>query len=76
MCIRDSQTLSDHHRQYNSRNLHIHDYFELLIVLEGTITQMIEQKEYLYPAGSCCLINRSLYHMEDYTGPARVLFIG
>lgn len=70
------QMLSDHHRQYSAKNLHIHDYFELLIVLEGTVSQMIEDKEYFYTPGSCCLINRSLYHLEDYSGSARVLFIG
>lgn len=70
------QKLSDHHAQYSNRELHIHDYFELLVVLEGTVHQMIEDKEYLYTPGSCCLINRSLYHLEDYSGPARVLFIG
>ncbi len=68
--------LTDHHRQYNAKNLHIHDYFELLVVLEGTVRQIIEDKEYLYTAGSCCLINRSLYHLEDYAGSARILFIG
>lgn len=71
-----SQKLSDHHRQYHSGNLHIHDYFELLVVLEGTVTQMIEHKAYLYTPGTCCLINRSLYHLEDYSGAARVMFIG
>lgn len=70
------QALSDHHQQYNAKNLHIHDYFELLVVLEGSVRQMIEDKEYLYNPGSCCLINRSLYHIEDYSGSARVLFIG
>ena len=70
------QGIVPHHKQYHAKILHLHDYFELLIVLEGTITQRIEDKEYLYTPGSCCLINRSLYHMEDYNGAARVLFIG
>lgn len=70
------QLLSTHHRQYNAGVLHFHDYFELVIVLEGNVRQMIEDKEYLYPSGSCCLINRSLYHLEDYTDASRVLFIG
>jgi AraC-like DNA-binding protein/mannose-6-phosphate isomerase-like protein (cupin superfamily) len=70
------QTLSVHHKQYGAKNLHLHDYFELLVVLEGTIGQMIEDKEYFYTPGSCCLINRSLYHLENYTDRAKVLFIG
>ncbi len=70
------QTLLIHHKQYNAKNLHLHDYFELLVVLEGTVSQMIEDKEYFYTPGSCCLINRSLYHLENYTGKAKILFIG
>lgn len=55
---------------------HFHDFFEFVIVLEGNIVQKIEGKEYLYPAGSCCLINRNLRHMEHYPAKCRVLFIG
>lgn len=71
-----TQKLSEHHLQFNKRILHFHDYFELVVVLEGTVTQLIEDKEYHYTPGSCCLINRSLYHIEDYSDSARVLFIG
>ena len=67
---------SDVKIQYDKRILHFHDYFELVVILDGTLTQLIEDKEYHYPAGSCCLINRSLYHSEYYTDSARVLFIG
>lgn len=56
--------------------LHFHDYFEFVIVLEGSIIQKIENKDYLYTAGSCCLINRSLCHLEHYHGKSKVLFIG
>jgi len=55
---------------------HFHDFFEFVIVLEGTIIQKIEGKDYLYPAGSCCLINRNLRHMECYQSQCRVLYIG
>lgn len=56
--------------------LHFHDYFEFVIVLEGSIVQKIEGKEYQYAAGSCCLINRSLCHLEHYHDNCKVLFIG
>lgn len=56
--------------------LHFHDYFEFVIVLEGSIIQKIEEKEYLYPAGTCCLLNRSLCHLEHYHSKSKVLFIG
>ncbi|MBO5033628.1 MAG: helix-turn-helix domain-containing protein [Lachnospiraceae bacterium] len=56
--------------------LHFHDYFEFVIVLEGSIVQKIEGKDYLYTAGSCCLLNRSLCHLEHYHDRSKVLFIG
>lgn len=55
--------------------LHRHDYFEFLIVLKGEIIQRIEDKEYLYTAGSCCLINRNIIHTERYIGKCTVLFL-
>lgn len=61
---------------YKKNASHLHDFFEFVIVLEGSIVQKIEGKEYLYTAGSCCLINRSLRHMEHYTSKCKVLFIG
>lgn len=56
--------------------LHFHDFFEFVVVLEGTITQKIEGRDYQYAAGSCCLINRSLCHLEHYQDKCKVLFIG
>ena len=56
--------------------MHYHDFFEFVIVLEGSIVQKIEGKDYLYAAGSCCLINRSLCHLEHYHAKTKVLFIG
>ncbi|MDE6420979.1 MAG: AraC family ligand binding domain-containing protein, partial [Lachnospiraceae bacterium] len=55
---------------------HFHDFFEFVIVLEGSIIQKIEGTEYLYTAGSCCLINRNLRHMEYYHSKSRILYIG
>ena len=53
---------------FNSRPPHYHSFFELVIVLEGSISQRIEDKEYIYPAGTCCLINQNVLHVEKYTG--------
>lgn len=61
---------------YTKNAAHFHDFFEFVIVLEGNIIQKIEGKDYLYPAGSCCLINRNLRHTEHYGSRCRVLFIG
>ncbi|MDE6749403.1 MAG: AraC family transcriptional regulator [Lachnospiraceae bacterium] len=61
---------------YHKDAPHFHDFFEFVIVLEGSIVQKIEGKEYLYTAGSCCLINRSLRHLEHYNSKSKVLYIG
>ncbi len=70
-----SYIASDFH-EFNSRAPHQHAFFELVLVLEGSITQRMENKDYLYPAGTCCLINQNVFHVEKYIGKARVLFIG
>ena len=70
-----SYIVSDFHK-FNSRPMHQHAFFELVVVLEGSITQRLENKDYLYPAGTCCLINQNVFHVEKYIGKARLLFIG
>ncbi len=70
-----SRIVSDFHR-FNDRPLHQHSFFELLIVLKGSIMQKLEDKEYLYPAGTCCLVNQNIFHIEKYIGEAQLLFIG
>ena len=70
-----SRIVSDFHK-FNARPLHQHSFFELLIVLEGSILQRLEDKKYLYPAGTCCLVNQNVLHIEKYIGEAQLLFIG
>lgn len=70
------ESLAQKNYSYAKNGPHLHDFFEFVIVLEGSIIQKIEGKEYLYTAGSCCLINRSLRHLEHYVSKCRVLFIG
>jgi len=70
------ETLSLKNNPYKKNASHFHDFFEFVIVLEGNIIQKIEGKEYLYNAGSCCLINRNLRHSEYYHSRCKVLFIG
>lgn len=60
----------------SSATMHCHDFFELMIVLEGEIVQIIENKEYLYPEGTCCLINRNLMHTEKTLGQTKLIFLG
>ena len=47
-----------HNRVFRTDILHYHDYYEFMIVLEGTVINHIEGRDYTYPAGSACLINR------------------
>lgn len=61
---------------YTTKPLHRHNYFELMIVLKGNLIQIIEEKEYMYPAGACCLINRNVSHTERFIGEATCLFMG
>ncbi len=70
------ETLTVKNYSYTENAPHFHDFYEFVVVLRGTITQKIEGKDYLYPAGSCCLINRNLRHMERYSSQCSVLFIG
>ena len=65
---------SDH--SYGISRPHRHNYFELLIVLKGKVMQEIEGKEYLYPAGSCCLINQNITHTERFLEEGTILFLG
>ena len=65
-----------HNYIYHHMAPHFHDYYEFLIVLEGALYQQIEGKEYLYPEGSCCLINRNLRHKEIFDQASKILFLG
>lgn len=62
--------------EFNARPAHRHDYFELLIVLKGTTIQKIEGKEFMYSAGTCCLISPELSHSERFTEETQLLFVG
>lgn len=70
------ETVAVKNDSYAKNAPHFHNFFEFVVVLDGTITQRIEGKDYSYSAGSCCLINRSLRHLERYHSRCKVLFIG
>ena len=61
-------------RQYLSGDLHQHDFFELLFVVDGTLYQNIENRRHLYIPGSCCLLNKNVRHTEEYSTDFRVIF--
>ena len=70
------ETMMFHNYRFMKHAPHFHDHFEIMLVLEGTVLQRIEDKDYLYNTGSCCLINRSLCHIETFNSASRILFIG
>lgn len=55
--------------------LHHHNYFEIMCVLSGELTQNIEHKTFRYTTGQCCLLNRNINHSEIYTTSAEIMFI-
>ncbi len=44
--------------------MHQHDFFELMYVLDGAVEQRIENGCYFYEKGHACLMNRSTRHFE------------
>jgi len=75
-CWLHENTMDAMFRALSTRPPHRHDYFELMLVLEGEVIQQIEEKEYPYRAGTCCLVNRSILHSERFIGPSKICFIG
>ena len=63
-------------KNFNLRNPHRHNFFELMIILDGEIYQQIEGTDHQYRTGSCCVINRNIHPREKFYGVAMVLFIG
>lgn len=63
-------------QQFNARPPHIHDFYELLIVLDGEIHQQIEQTDFVFHNGNCCLMNHNIVHKEVFSSNATLLFIG
>lgn len=70
------ESIGLHNHLVRNKAPHSHDHYEFLIVLEGSLTQRIEGKDYLYPTGYSCLINRNLFHIESFNEPTKVLFLG
>ena len=61
--------------KYLDTNLHQHDYFELLYVIQGHLYQRIEAERHFYPEGSLCLLNRSIRHQEEFQTDCHCVFL-
>ena len=61
--------------QSRMSTLHRHDFYELMFVIDGDIYQNIENPRHYYPQGSCCLMNKNVFHQEEYGGYHRIAFL-
>lgn len=48
----------------NFSRRHQHDFFEIMFVMSGSTEQKIEDQNYLYHEGQCCLMNHTVRHRE------------
>lgn len=55
--------------------LHQHNFYELMIFLQGDGYQNIEHERHYYPAGGGCFMNRNISHQEEYSGLKELGFI-
>jgi len=69
--IKDSERIA----ASKNRCLHQHDYYELMFVLNGSVTNSIENIQHTYTKGSGCILNRNLRHAEKFEGNFRVFFV-
>lgn len=56
-------------------DMHQHEQFELLYVLEGEVTHQIEQATFQYKKGDACLLNKNIRHREIPGAHCRVVFV-
>lgn len=56
-----------------NRGLHMHNTYEMVYTREGNFFQRIEAQRYKYTARSCCILNRNIRHMEEYTTAFRAV---
>lgn len=58
-----------------SRPLHQHDFFEIMFVLQGEAVIKIEDTKRVYPAGTGCIVNCNLRHVEMLSHDFRIFFL-
>ena len=57
------------------KELHQHDYYELIYVRQGSMYQKIEDRRHLYSRGSLCLLNHHVRHAEEYQTDFQCAFV-
>ncbi len=68
-------TRQESQKKLEKAKLHQHDYYEFMFVLSGEVYQIIENKRHLYTAGSCCLLNKNVFHTEEHSTDYRIVFL-
>lgn len=58
-----------------SSQLHKHNFFELIFVIEGQLDFKIEDTHRRYYAGDACIINSNVKHVEDSNSQCTVLYL-
>ncbi|MFC0276555.1 AraC family transcriptional regulator [Enterococcus devriesei] len=71
--VQDGEILSFEDEEYKA--LHKNQNFELMYVLNGELTNLIEDKEYLFHAGEGCLLNTQILHREILSEGCNVVFL-
>ena len=59
----------------NHIQMHRHNFYELLYVIDGSIYQNIENTRHVYTAGACCLMNKNVHHREEFDEYHRIVFL-
>lgn len=57
------------------RPLHRHSCIEIMYVLQGNVTNHVENQLFTYEAGECCIMNKNIRHSEDFTGDFQAVFL-
>ncbi|MGF2054717.1 AraC family transcriptional regulator [Vagococcus fluvialis] len=71
--IKDGTITSFEYKEF--QRMHKNQDFELMYVLQGTLTNIIEDKEYICQSGEGCLLNTQISHTEELTENCYVLFL-
>lgn len=69
-----SQYSESQRRQLAARPKHKHNFIEIMFVLDGSVTNQIENQSFTYTAGQCCIMNRNIRHCEVFKGNYQAAF--
>lgn len=62
------------HDVMTRRPLHKHSFVEIMYVISGSVTNYVEDQVFTYEAGQCCVMNKNIYHSEQFSGEFQVVF--